>query len=80
MVDFFMNRHLQLSVKCRRLDSNQRPRPYEDLALPLSYAGIFEHSSKIVVSYRLSVIGQTQLKIKHQISDFRFQATNKTVQ
>jgi hypothetical protein len=28
----------------------------------------------------LSVIGQTQLKIKHQISDFRFQATNKTVQ
>jgi len=28
----------------------------------------------------LSVIGQTQLKIKHQISDFRFQATNKTMQ
>ena len=27
------------AILCRRLDSNQRPRPYEDLALPLSYAG-----------------------------------------
>ena len=28
-----------ITKQCRRLDSNQRPRAYESLALPLSYVG-----------------------------------------
>ncbi len=31
------------TYQCRRLDSNQRPRAYESLALPLSYVGGARH-------------------------------------